>query len=184
MDVTPCLDKLSLGIIVYDGTQVAYRNRAAAAMLAVLGENENQFLVNEVAELVRQSRLHKSPKERLLHFKSGYNWIAYRALTEGLDSGYGQVMVTLKDETTSSRLERTVLKAETLSIIGQLAIGALTEIKNPLTVARGFCQLLAETDQRGYEFVEFISQELDAIKDILDEFDRIANGYRFLHPGD
>ncbi|MDD3364107.1 MAG: histidine kinase dimerization/phospho-acceptor domain-containing protein, partial [Syntrophomonas sp.] len=65
------------------------------------------------------------------------------------------------------QLEQTILKADKLAIVGQLAIGSLVEIRNPLTIARGFCQFIEENSEIEPEYIEIILNELRQIQDIV-----------------
>jgi signal transduction histidine kinase len=77
-------------------------------------------------------------------------------------------MVIFEDETTEFRLEQTILKAEKLAVVGHLALGSLIEIRNPLTSARGFCQLIEEPTKNQKDYIEIISKELAQIQDIVE----------------
>lgn len=69
-------------------------------------------------------------------------------------------------------LENAVIKAEKLAILGQLAAGAVHEIKNSLTTISGFFQLLHKdlkaTSKK--EYLNVISAELKHVNRLISEF--------------
>ncbi|WP_456271174.1 ATP-binding protein [Bacillus sp. AK031] len=60
-----------------------------------------------------------------------------------------------------------VENAEKLSIAGQLAAGIAHEIRNPITVIKGFIQLLNSNEKN--EYFTIISSEIERIEQILSE---------------
>lgn len=73
-------------------------------------------------------------------------------------------------------LERAIIKAEKLAILGQLAAGVLHEIKNPLTTISGFLQLLHKElkGTQKEEYVRIALAELEHANKLLDEFLQMA----------
>ena len=64
-----------------------------------------------------------------------------------------------------------IQKAEKLALVGQLAAGVAHEIRNPLTVIKGFIQLIESKKSKPIPeiYLETIKQELDRIDDIVGE---------------
>ena len=84
----------------------------------------------------------------------------------------GHVMGTFiygRDVTKIKETERMLLKAEKLSVIGELAAGIAHEIRNPLTSVRGFVQLLHSDDQIHSTYYHLILEEIDRINQIAGE---------------
>jgi two-component system sensor histidine kinase AtoS len=76
----------------------------------------------------------------------------------------------------SRKLERVAAQSEKLAMVGQLAAGAVHEIKNPLTSVRGFIQLLqkeAEGSPKA-DYFNIIIGEIDRVNTIVDEFLKLA----------
>ena len=84
----------------------------------------------------------------------------------------GQVMGTFiygRDVTKMKETEKMLLRAEKLSVIGELAAGIAHEIRNPLTSIRGFIQLLHSDDKIHSSYYHLILEEIDRINQIAGE---------------
>lgn len=58
---------------------------------------------------------------------------------------------------------------EKLSILGQMAAGIVHEIKNPLTIIKGFNQMILERTNEDLtkDFSEIISDEVDSLHRVI-----------------
>jgi PAS domain S-box-containing protein len=84
----------------------------------------------------------------------------------------GKVMGTFiygRDMTKMKETEKMLLRAEKLSVIGELAAGIAHEIRNPLTSIRGFIQLLHSDDQIHSTYYHVMLEEIDRINQIAGE---------------
>ena len=84
----------------------------------------------------------------------------------------GKVMGTFiygRDVTKMKETEKMLLRAEKLSVIGELAAGIAHEIRNPLTSIRGFIQLLHSDDQIHSTYYHVMLEEIDRINEIAGE---------------
>ncbi|MBM7620751.1 PAS domain S-box-containing protein [Bacillus tianshenii] len=81
----------------------------------------------------------------------------------------------MEDITDKKRTEEALMQSEKLSVIGELAAGVAHEIRNPVTVLKGFVQLLAQqrTIPDPYYF-NIMQKELDRINQITNEFMALA----------
>lgn len=72
--------------------------------------------------------------------------------------------------------EKTLARSEKLAVAGQLAAGAVHEIKNPLTSVRGFIQLLQQelSGNPKAEYIDIIISEIDRVNNIVNEFLKLA----------
>ncbi len=73
---------------------------------------------------------------------------------------------------TYSSLLQNLIKAEKLQMVSHLAASISHEVRNPLTVSRGFVQLLSDDispEKRG-EFVNIALKELDRATDIINDY--------------
>ncbi len=79
----------------------------------------------------------------------------------------------MKDITDKKRTEEALMQSEKLSVIGELAAGVAHEIRNPVTVLKGFVQLLSQ-EKRDKEFYTIMDKELERINQITNEFMALA----------
>jgi PAS domain S-box-containing protein len=81
----------------------------------------------------------------------------------------------IEDITDKKRTEEALMQSEKLSVIGELAAGVAHEIRNPVTVLKGFVQLLSQqrTIPDPYYF-NIMQKELDRINQITNEFMALA----------
>jgi two-component system, sporulation sensor kinase B len=73
---------------------------------------------------------------------------------------------------TYSILLQNLIKAEKLKMVSHLAASISHEVRNPLTVSRGFIQLLIEetSTEKERKFASFALQELDRATDIINDY--------------
>ncbi|KQU17343.1 hypothetical protein ASG65_26685 [Bacillus sp. Leaf13] len=77
--------------------------------------------------------------------------------------------VIYKDFTERKHSQELLIKAEKLSIAGELAASIAHEIRNPLTTIKGFLQLvLPEIEEKKY-YYDIMASEIDRIEEILSE---------------
>jgi PAS domain S-box-containing protein len=81
----------------------------------------------------------------------------------------------MEDITDKKRTEEALMQSEKLSVIGELAAGVAHEIRNPVTVLKGFVQLLSQqrTIPDPY-YINIMQKELDRINQITNEFMALA----------
>jgi two-component system, sporulation sensor kinase A len=81
------------------------------------------------------------------------------------------IYVITKDITNQKQTEELLLKAEKLSLIGELAAGIAHEIRNPLTSLRGFVQLFQSDNKANTKeyFYNLMLSEIDRINEIVSE---------------
>lgn len=74
----------------------------------------------------------------------------------------------IRDITERKEIQKGVLQAEKLSLIGELASGIVHEIRNPLTSIKGFIQLLKDEFPKK-EYADVVLKELGHIEEITNE---------------
>ena len=86
----------------------------------------------------------------------------------------GVAVVAFRETQEPIVLDEKLLRADRLSLIGQMAAGTAHEIRNPLTAIRGFLQLLLPSlEGKGLEQaanVHLILKEVDRIGSLIDQF--------------
>lgn len=66
-------------------------------------------------------------------------------------------------------------KSEKLNIISELAASVAHEVRNPLTVVRGFIQLLESTeDMKNKDYMRLVLAELDRAEQIISDYLNLA----------
>ncbi|MBW8350704.1 PAS domain S-box protein [Bacillus sp. IITD106] len=76
-----------------------------------------------------------------------------------------QIIIT--DITEKLKAEETIARTEKLSVVGQLAAGIAHEIRNPLTVIKGFTQMLKQEENN--EYLDVVLSELMRIEGIISD---------------
>ena len=127
-----------------------------------------------MSDVFRERQFPFKGRPRPFHTKS-------RGVREGIMSaslielnGEECALVTTIDITEQRALEREMQRLDQLNVIAQMASGVGHEIRNPLTVVRGFLQLLTgRYPDSAYQFNMMIS-ELDRANGIITEFLALA----------
>ncbi|GGD48607.1 PAS domain S-box protein [Paenibacillus nasutitermitis] len=83
-------------------------------------------------------------------------------------------IVQFQDITTKKEAEELIRKSDKLLAVGQLAAGVAHEVRNPLTVLKGFTQMLQNTDKKNETYYQLMLSEVDRIESIIGEFLMLA----------
>ncbi|MBW7456515.1 PAS domain S-box protein [Paenibacillus sepulcri] len=83
-------------------------------------------------------------------------------------------IVQFQDITTKKEAEELIRKSDKLMAVGQLAAGVAHEVRNPLTVLKGFTQMLRTTDKKNESYYQLMLSEVDRIESIIGEFLMLA----------
>ncbi|MGG5737378.1 PAS domain S-box protein [Bacillus cereus group sp. IBL03679] len=80
-----------------------------------------------------------------------------------------------RDITERLKTEELLRKSEKLALVGQLAPAIAHEIRNPLTVMKGFMDLFKLKDnQNNQRYIDIVSAEIDRMESITNEFMALA----------
>lgn len=79
-------------------------------------------------------------------------------------------IMQLQDVTKRKEAEDLLRKSEKLSAVGQLAAGVAHEVRNPLTVLKGFAQVLQSMDSKHAQYYNLMLSEVERIEGIISEF--------------
>lgn len=98
------------------------------------------------------------------------------SLTGGRLEKEEEFFIMLEDMTERKQLEQEMARLERLNLIGEMAAGIGHEIRNPMTVVRGFLQLLADKKEYAQDngYFALMIEELDRANSIITEFLSLA----------
>lgn len=112
--------------------------------------------------------------ETSLRFADGltHDVVLSRAAYTNMDGSLAGLVGVILDITDRKQLEKEVVVLERLNIMAEMAAGIAHEIRNPMTTARGFLQMLShKQDLENYrEYFDLIIEELDRANAIITEF--------------
>lgn len=164
-------DKIPLGIIVFDETNdIISINDLGEEFFAKTCD----YLQHIIQEMVKSTLDNHESVQKIIRFSANNDFFIWNIKTEFIKVPSPQIAVIIEDKTINSKLEQTILKAEKLAVIGHLAIGSLLEIRNPLTSAIGFCQLIEDDDKVKKDYLEIISRELEQIQGIIENYAAVS----------
>ncbi|OIK16206.1 two-component sensor histidine kinase [Bacillus sp. MUM 116] len=70
-----------------------------------------------------------------------------------------------------NKMREEIIRAEKLNTIGELAASIAHEVRNPLTVVKGFLQLMQKEEQgRKYEYLSLVLSELGRAESIINDY--------------
>ena len=160
------LDKIPLGIIVFNEFNKIITANASGKVFIEKTKDCMWEVINDIVSQTLQSNV---PIEKIIKYGNMNDFYVWRIKTEFIQYTSPEIVVIIQDETITYQLEQTILKADKLAVAGQLAIGSLVEIRNPLTIARGFCQFIQEEhNEIEPEYIEIILNELKQIQDVVE----------------
>jgi two-component system, sporulation sensor kinase A len=161
----------------------SFINKEGAAIMGVkepwelLGKNVFDFIEPDYHELIKIS-VTKTKREkviigpleykintfdnRIIEVETIFISINYEGQPAWLGVG--------RDITGRKQIEEALRKADTISIAGNLAAGVAHEVRNPLTVIRGFIQLFKQQYGSENQYFEIVLAEVNRIELIIDEF--------------
>ncbi|MDR3540436.1 MAG: PAS domain S-box protein [Desulfosporosinus sp.] len=88
-----------------------------------------------------------------------------------------QCILAVKFDITEIRqYQKELLRLDRLSLIGEMAAGIAHEIRNPMTIVKGFLQILGERkeNQQNKEYYDLMIEELNRANSIISEFLSLA----------
>jgi len=113
-------------------------------------------------------------EKRFLHASGRLVWGALCiTLVRDVEGRPLNYIIQIQDITQKKETEELLRKSDKLSVVGQLAAGVAHEVRNPLTVLKGFAQILRSED-RTNRYFELMLSEVERIESIIDEFLMLA----------
>ncbi|PFD98457.1 PAS domain-containing sensor histidine kinase [Bacillus cereus] len=163
-----------------DGTIIDYKAGSPAKFYvpaeSFMGKKFYEVLPSPVAQQFREAIHQVQHKESTviveypLTLKGSISFFEARCLPLLKD----KVMIIVRDITERKKTEELLNKSDTLAAIGQLAAGVAHEVRNPLTVIKGFIQLFQINQADQDKYFELMLSEIERIEAILHEFLSIA----------
>ncbi|MBO1625546.1 PAS domain-containing sensor histidine kinase [Bacillus arachidis] len=163
-----------------DGTIIDYKAGSPAKFYvpaeSFMGKKFYEVLPSPVAQQFREAIHQVQHKESTviveypLTLKGSISFFEARCLPLLKD----KVMIIVRDITERKKTEELLNKSDTLAAIGQLAAGVAHEVRNPLTVIKGFIQLFQINQEDQDKYFELMLSEIERIEAILHEFLSIA----------
>jgi signal transduction histidine kinase len=143
----------------------------------IIGQTAHNFLPFEDAEI------------KVKHYERAWNGecVNYVGIAHGIhyltslnpifkNNKVIEVIGTAIDISQEKEREQFLLKAEKLSVVGELAAGIAHEIRNPLTTLKGFTQLIKKSSNETniLPYLDVMAEEIDRINEIITEFMLLA----------
>ncbi|TKH96070.1 PAS domain-containing sensor histidine kinase, partial [Bacillus wiedmannii] len=163
-----------------DGTIIDYKAGSPTKFYvpaeAFMGKKFFEVLPSPVAQQFQEAILQVKEKatnvivEYPLTINDSVNFFEARCLPLLHD----KIMIIVRDITERKKTEELLNKSDTLAAIGQLAAGVAHEVRNPLTVIKGFIQLFQINKEDQEKYFDLMLSEIDRIEAILQEFLSIA----------
>lgn len=183
LDFYQLLDQsLSANLIIKD-RKIIYANKTSLNLLnlshaeEILGKDYFTFIHPDYYELMErrfqniiESKVTLEPIELKIITSSGTE-IDIESI-EGVFFFEGEVLiqVNVQDITDKKETKNMLMQTEKLSVMGELAAGIVHEVRNPLTVLRGFLEMIAETESsKNKEYIEIMKLELERIETIAND---------------
>jgi PAS domain S-box-containing protein len=128
--------------------------------------------------LVQQIKDHGSIKDFELQLRSKSGEVRWFSLSGEILNigGKPHLLNTTRDITEKKRYEKEIARLERLHLVGEMAASIGHEVRNPMTVVRGFLQMLGFREDYAKDqcYFKLMIEELDRCNEIITEFLSLA----------
>lgn len=175
-------------IVLIDNGEIVYANKLAVKLIGAADDSE--MVGRPIFDYVdpAYSRALTKVLNKVIHTDDPTNFIENKLLCKDGQTidvemssirihnyrGKMVILTVIRDLTDRKRSEEMLVRSEKLSVIGQLAAGVAHEIRNPLTALKGFTQLLKSKAEGNSFYYDIMTNELDRINFIVNEFMTLA----------
>jgi len=179
--IVELIEMLRLGVIVVQANgEIVFANERFREFFSLQEEDINKnieeifkFLFPDYSPISPPIRLGVVRGEDVFVWRTEEGRRVFQRLSIPLPEG--GAVVFFRETQEPVVLDEKLLRADRLSLIGQMAAGTAHEIRNPLTAIRGFLQLLLPSlEGKGLEqeanYVRLILKEVDRIGSLIDQF--------------
>ncbi|GIN59292.1 PAS domain S-box protein [Lederbergia ruris] len=165
----------TVGIITKDGDWI-YINKSGKKLFGVtrreeiIGRTVFEFLSPEssqaLKDLLLKNELNQSLELTVNRCDGQIKYVLIK-LIPAIHKGRETFQIQIRDLTDQKKAEEMMDRTEKLSVVGQLAASIAHEIRNPLTVIKGFIQLLNQ--MKNIQYLEVVLGELKRIEEIIND---------------
>lgn len=184
MDISPiCMvsvDRDGLVTSINDRMMTLYQLRNPELKKSdVLGHPIRLFIdpleVEHVSYRISQALQGVKVDQELVKSDSRINYMSTSPLTNSYTREILGVVIITQDITELERLRSELGNVERLSLVGQMAASITHEIRNPMSVVRGFLQLMKEKSPSSLDhYYRIVMEELDRANSIINDFLSLA----------
>ncbi|MFY7992664.1 MAG: ATP-binding protein [Bacteriovoracaceae bacterium] len=120
-------------------------------------------------------------EEELIEFKdeNQYAWIHWELRPwRKVNGDIGGILILIENITRRKEAEMKLTQSSKLSALGEMAGGIAHEINNPLSIIRGYVDLIQKGIQRGTSSPETLNSHIEKIGKTVERISKIVNGMR------
>ncbi|MEH7463409.1 ATP-binding protein [Bacillus thuringiensis] len=164
----------------FDGTIVDYKAGCPAKFYVpieqFMGKKFQDVLPSDVAERLHKAivKVQKNNSIEIVDYSLAMHDSMYYFEARCLPLLTDKIMIIVRDITEQKKTAELINKSDTLAAVSQLAAGVAHEVRNPLTVIKGFIQLLQMQMKGDIEYFSLMLSEIERIESIIHEFLSIA----------
>ncbi len=178
-------DNAAIGMTLVDANGIVLKVNGSFCMM--VGYSEQELLERTFQEIIHPKDLDVNLEnirklltgeihsfqieERYIHKFGHIVWsLASVSLVRDGNGNPLYFITQIQDITRNKDTEELLRKSDKLSAVGQLAAGVAHEVRNPLTVLKGFVQLLLTKSNENKEYYYLMLSEVERIESIISEF--------------